>query len=278
MKTIILGQSQIVSGTNNTTLNYSFPGGGVNIKEGTKIALSSITMYNSSPNISAAYKNNTFSYRWVDGVTYNVVISDGHYELSQLNDYFHQQLILNKHYLVEKTTGNFLWFLTIAVNASSYKVDVVTYPMNSALYPSSSYTNPGTWTMPATSINPQLIVSENAFRDILGFSAGTFPSSSTLPTTTTSSTAIPQVSPLSSYLLKCSLVNNPYSIPNNLLYSFSTTGAYGTQFVVTPSEMAFIDCQAGFYTNVTVVITDQNDRDCIVLDPNMIILLVVDEK
>jgi hypothetical protein len=278
MRSLILTQKNIISGTNNTVLDYSFPGGGVDIKPGAKIALSSITMYNSSPNISAVYKNNTFSYKWVDGVTYNVVISDGFFEISNLNDYLHQQFIVNKHYLVEKSTGKFVWFLTMAVNASTYKVDVVTYPMNSTRYPSTTYTNPGTWTVPVTDTNPQLIVQANAFRDILGFSAGTFPAAANLPTTTTSSTSVPQVSPLSSYLLKCSLVNNSYSIPNNLLYSFSPSGVYGSQSVVAPYEMALIDCQPGFYTNVTVSLSDQNDRECIVLDPNIVILLVIDEK
>ena len=235
-------------------------------------------MYYSSPNISVSFLNNTFSYKWIDGVTYPVTITDGFYEISNLNDYLHQTMLNNKHYLIEISTGKFVWFITLAVNTSTYKIDVVAYPMNLTLYPAVSYSNPGTTPVPATSINPQLIVLANAFRDIIGFSAGTFPASSTVAVTTVvSSTAIPQVSPLSSYLLKCSLVNNNYSIPNSLIYSFPPSGGFGSQFVVAPNQMSFIDCQVGYYNNLTVTITDQNDRGCILLDPNMTILLVIDD-
>jgi hypothetical protein len=250
------------------------------VKHGTTIALSSITMYYSTPNISVSYNNNSFIYTWVDNNTYNVPIVDGFYEISNLNDYLHQTMLNNKHYLIENSTGKFVWFLTMAVNTSTYKIDVVSYPMNSTLYAPANYSQPSSpgWTVPATNKNPQLNVLSNGFRDIIGFAAGTFPTSSTVSVTTTvSSTAIPQVSPLSSYLLKCSLVNNNYSIPNSLIYSFPPAGNFGAQFVVAPNQMSFIDCQVGFYNNITVTITDQNDRGVVLLDPNMTVLLVIDE-
>lgn len=280
MRTLILTQKNVLPGTNNTVLEYSFPGGGIDVKHGTTIALSSVTMYYSTPNISLSYNNNSFSYVWVDGITYNVNITDGFYEISNLNDYLHQTFLINKHYLKEISTGKFVWFLTLAVNTSTYKIDVVSFPMNSTDYAPANYELPvgASWSVPATNKNPQLVVSANAFRDIIGFSAGTFPTSDTVAvTTTTSSTAIPQVSPLSSYLLKCSLVNNNYSIPNSLIYSFPPAGNFGAQFVVAPNQMSFIDCQVGFYNNLIVTITDQNDRGVVLLDPNMTILLVVDE-
>jgi hypothetical protein len=280
MRTIILSQQNVVAGSNNTLLEYRLPGGGISVKEGTTIALSSITLFYSTPNISVFYQNNSFSYKWIDGVTYPVTIDDGFYEISNLNDYLHQTMLTNKHYLLEIATGKYVWFLTFAVNTSTYKIDTVYYPMNLTLYPAVSYTNPAplSWTVPATSINPQLIVAANAFRDIIGFAAGTFPSSTTISVTTTvSSTVIPQVSPLSSYLLKCSLVNNNYSIPNSLIYSFPPSGNFGAQFVVAPNQMSFIDCQTGYYNNISVTITDQNDRAVVLLDPNITILLVIDE-
>ena len=280
MRTLILSQKNVLPGTNNTVLEYSFPGGGVDIKHGTTIALSSITMYYSTPNISVSYNNNSFSYTWINGNTYTVTIVDGFYEISNLNDYLHQTMLVNKHYLEEISTGKYVWFLTMAVNTSTYKIDVVAFPMNSTDYAPANYTNPdpSNWTVPATNQNPQLNVLTNSFRDIIGFAAGTYPTSNTIAaTTTTSSTAIPQVSPLSSYLLKCSLVNNNYSIPNSLIYSFPPAGNFGAQFVVAPNQMSFIDCQTGYYNNLIVSITDQNDRGVVLLDPNMTVLLVIDE-
>jgi len=280
MRTLILSQANIVPGTTNSVLEFQFPGGGVNIRQGTTIALSSITMFYSTPNISVSYQNNSFSYKWTDDVTYPVVIPDGFYEISNLNDFLHQTMLNNKHYLTETATGKYVWFATLAVNTSTYKIDLVSYPMRLTDYPAVSYAVPAgaSWTVPATYKNPQLIVSANAFRDIIGFSAGTFPTSNTVSVATvTSSTAIPQVSPLSSYLLKCSLVNNNYSIPNSLIYSFPPSGNFGSQFVVAPNQMSFIDCQIGHYNSLSLSITDQADRNVTLLDPNLTILLVIDE-
>ena len=280
MRTIILSQKNVLAGSNNTILEYNLPGGGISVKEGTTVALSSITMFYSTPNISVFYQNNSFYYKWIDNVSYVVNIPDGFYEISNLNDFLHQTMLTNKHYLTEISTGKYVWFLTLAVNTSTYKIDVVTYPMDLTLYPAVSYAVPAfaSWSVPATSTNPQLIVTANAFRDIIGFAAGTFPTSTTVSVATTvSSTVIPQVSPLSSYLLKCSLVNNNYSIPNSLIYSFPPSGQFGAQFIVAPNQMSFIDCQTGYYNTILVTITDQNDRAVVLLDPNITILLVIDE-
>jgi hypothetical protein len=282
MKTLILNSKSIVPGSDNTELVYLFPGGGIQIEQGTTIALSSLTQFYSTPNISVFYNNNSFSYVWVDGVTYPVVITDGFYEISNLNDYLHQTMLNNKHYLIETSSGKFVWFLTLAVNTSTYKIDFVAYSMNTTLFPPASYTLPvgASWSNPATSVNPQFVIATNAFRDIVGFSAGTYPSTRLLnpATVTTSSSAIPQVSPLSSYLVKCSLVNNTYSIPNSLVYSYPPSGNFGALFNVSPNEMSFIDCAPGYYNSMTVSISDQNDRRVILLDPNMCILFVIKNK
>lgn len=284
MRTLILSQNNVVAGTNNTTFEYNFPGGGINLKPHTKIALASITMYNSTPNISAALGNNTFSYYWIDATpTLNVVtMPDGFYEISDINNFLHQTMLNNGHYLTEVSTGDAVWFLTMSVNASTYKIDFLAYPMNTTLYVSpTNYTIPAgaTWTIPATSKNPQFVIPATNFRNIVGFAPGTYPSSNTVASITTSSSSVaPQVSPLSSYLVKCNLVNNPYGIPNSLIYSFPPAGSFGTQFVVAPNEYSFIDCQDGYYTQMRIEITDQLDRPTIILDSNINILMVITDR
>ena len=154
--------------------------------------------------------------------------------------------------------------------------------MSTALYPGATYTLPvgATWTVPASAINPRLDLSQNAFGSVLGFAtpsaSNLFPTSNTTGVTTiTSSTLTPQVSPLTTFTLKCSLVNNSYSIPNSLLYSFPPFGTFGSQFQVSPSEFSFIDIIAGQYTSFRVSLTDQADRPITILDPDLTILLVV---
>lgn len=289
MKTLILNQTNVVPNTNNTIMEYSFPGGGIQLKEGQQVALGSITMYNSTPNISSVYVNDSFQYIWIDGTVNVVSIIAGFYEISDLNNYLHQVMLNNGHYLIENSTGNFVWFLTMAVNASTYKIDVVSYRMNTTLFPigttSGTYKIPTTptptWSNPvAPGTYPRLTVLNNNFQSVIGFAAGTYPAAGipTVPNITVSSTLIPQVSPLSAYTVKCNLVNNAYSIPNNLLYSFPPANAFGSQFIVAPNQYSFIDVAPGYYNVFRVEFTDQNNRGVVILDPNITVLIIIKDR
>jgi hypothetical protein len=285
MRTLILSQKNVLPGTNNTVFEYNFPGGGIGLKPHSKIALASMTMYNSTPNISAANQNNTYQYRWIDGTVVNVVMPDGFYEISDMNNFLHQTMLNNRHYLTEVSTGNAVWFLTMSVNTSTYKIDLLSFPINTATYNvPTNYTNPstgfgGAWVVPVTSANPQFVIPNTMFDNVIGFAAGTYPAASTNTViTTSSSTFAPQVNPLSSYLVKCNLVNNPYGIPNSLIYSFPPSGSFGQQFVVAPNEYSFIDTQDGYYNTMRIEITDQNDRPTIILDSNINILVVLTDR
>jgi hypothetical protein len=102
------------------------------------------------------------------------------------------------------------------------------------------------------------------------------PSYSTIQTF--SSAFTPQVSPLSSYVLTCSLLQNNYAVPNSLLYSFSPTGNFGASFTVAPYEYSFIDIQAGQYNSFNISFLDQNLTPVVLQDSNLVILLVIKGK
>jgi len=288
MRTLVINKSNVVAGSNNTEYEYNFPQGGISLEQGEKVALSSITMFYSTPNITSLYNNNKFQYVWVDGLTYDVNIPDGFYEVSNLNDFLHQTMINNKHYLVETATGNFVYFMTIVANNVTYKIDLTTFPINTTLYPPATYNLPAgaTWAVPAVTpaLNPQLnILGAYTFGSVIGFSNPSannlYPNANnTNATTITSSTITPQVSPLSTFTLKCSLVNNNYTIPNSIIYSFPPFGTFGSQFSVTPPEFSFIDVNAGSYANFRVSLTDQADQPITILDPDITILLVIKAK
>ena len=89
MNTIVLNQSNILAGSNNSTLVYNFP---TSVRfENHQIAVQSVNMYYSWQNInSTSLKNNTFTYTWVVGsttTTYTVSIPSGLYEISDINNY-----------------------------------------------------------------------------------------------------------------------------------------------------------------------------------------------
>ncbi len=107
MNTIILNSSNVVLGTNNSTLTYNFPNSIT--FDNHEIAVHSINMYYSWCNISSALGNNTFSYVWYNGSTpstITIVIPDGLWEISDLNNFLQYQFIQNGDYLINATGKN----------------------------------------------------------------------------------------------------------------------------------------------------------------------------
>jgi hypothetical protein len=102
------------------------------------------------------------------------------------------------------------------------------------------------------------------------------PSYSTIQTF--SSSAVPQVSPLSSYVITCNLLNNNFAIPNSLLYSFAPNATFGSQFTIAPNQYSFIDIQPGQYNSFQVSFLDQNNIPTSLQDPNLVILLIIADK
>ena len=291
MRSLILNSSNIVEGTNNSVLSYEFSGGNINLKKGQKLALASLQMYYSTFNITAANRNNSFSYTWVNGTTYLVTVPDGFYEISTLNNYLHFAMVQYKHYLVA-STGDFVYLMTLGINPTLYAVELNCFGINVALAAANTWVLPAgaAWVLPVNFIVPELVVSTNNFGLVIGFAAGSYPSSTfagvipnqtQVPPFTTDkqflSTSVPQVSPVSSFILTCSLINNNYAVPNNLIYSFTPQGTIGEQFTVAPNQYVFIDILPAQYSRFQVSFIDQNYRPVAIQDPNMTIQLVISD-
>jgi hypothetical protein len=292
MRTLILNSDNIVAGTNNSVLSYEFAGGNINLKKGQKVALANLQMYYSTFNITAANNNNTFSYVWVDGTTHQVVMPDGFYDISTINNYLHFTMVQNKHYLLA-TSGDFVYFITLGINPTAYAAEVNCFGISVALATANTWVLPAgaTWVIPTNFIVPELVVGTNNFGLIIGFNAGTYPNAviagvppaqTQTPAYTTDqqflSTGVPQVSVVSSFILTCSLINNNYAVPNNLIYSFSPQGTIGEQFTIAPNQYVFIDCLPAQYNRFQVSFIDQDFRPVAIQDPNMIIQLIISEE
>ena len=286
MRTLILNSTNIVANTDNSQLQYNFPAGSIVLKPGDKVALASLQMYYSTFNLTAANGNNTFSYTWIDGTSNSVVFPDGFYDADGINDYLHFVMINNKHYLTNVSTGDILYFINISTNANRYAIQVDCFPIGQDLYPTpGTYTIPSgaTWSNPAAGANertPTITVPSTNFRFVIGFAAGTYGTQS-IGTTTTSSTIssfTPQITPLSSFVLTCDLVNNNYAVPNNLIYSFSPEGTFGDQFTIAPNQYVFIDAQPGNYSFFRMSFLDQDLKPVVIQDEQMVIMIIISSK
>lgn len=302
VKTLILNSANILPNTNNSKLTYRFPTS-IILEKGQKLAMTSFSMYYSTFNITSAYSNNVLQYVWFDGLTYTITIPDGFYDIPSLNNFVHSVMVSNLHYCLQASNGYYVYFLTLTTNTTYYAVSLNTLGLNQQLATTNGWSVPNgaTWTIPTITtqyIYPMFYILNNGFQDIVGLSTGYYPlgtapatiTAGTQPSTANApygkalsvsflSTFTPQVSPVASYTVTCSILNNKYSIPNSLLYSFGipSTATFGSYFSIIPPQMAFVDIMEGNYNELTIQILDQNLREVAIQDPTIVILLNISD-
>jgi hypothetical protein len=148
------------------------------------------------------------------------------------------------------------------------------YPFPTAL--PAGWTNPAAQTFPATASTTQLIMVNNGFTSIVGLTAGTYPAVIQATTFSQLSTSVPQVTPVQSQVVSCNLLNNKLSVPNNILYSFSSGATtFGSLITSAPPEFYFVDIQNGYYPHIIIEFFDQNLSKLNILDTNIIITLLI---
>ena len=279
-KTIILTTANIDENSNNTKLVYNFPSGGYSFKND-MIAVLSIYQYFSIFNITSDYGNNTFSYVWFDGVEYIITIPDGYYEISDLNSYFQSIMIANTHYMTN-SAGQFIYFLEFIVNTSRYAVQINSYPLDTTIQSTNGYILPSgaTWSVPATTTLSQFNVNTSGFGEVLGYEIGSYPDTQVGSSTLSFlSSKAPQITPYSSILVSCNLVNNRAVIPSNILTSYTPLGtSIGSLFTFEPNYLQFADVEDGQYTQLVLEFRDQLSRSIVIRDPNMLITLYTETK
>lgn len=284
MRTLILNANNVVQNSLNDTYRYYFPNGAVDFKND-EVAVASISIYFSWYNITSAttgsqYNNNTYQYIWTDGggsATYTITMPDGYYEIDTLNAYLQSQLVLNGHYLVDGT-GDYVYYLEIVANQTYYGVQLNSYALPTAL--PAGWSNPAAIVFPAVASTPQFVIlPTNNFQNVIGFNAGTYPPVVQATNYSILSQNTPQITPVSSLIMTCTLLNNKYALPNTLLYSFNVQGTqFGGLYTLNAPQFAFVSIQDGQYTDFTVQFFDQNLNRIAINDSNIVIMLVIARK
>ena len=241
-----------------------------------KVALQSLSLYNSFFNISAANNNNSITINFL-GSTYVHTFENGYYSVVDMNYALQKTMIANKIH-VNSSKGTNVFFLELASNSVRYGIQINSYAIpNSSDSVERGYTQPdgATWSYPITATAPSLTFG-NEFGSIIGQLAGTYPTDTSQDTGTVSEFS-PQLSVVNSLLLTCNLVSSD-EIPHNSFFAFGLNAQYGKQLEVNPYPF-WKEVKNGSYQFVEIHIYDQNliIQDLYDVDGN-ITLAIEDDK
>ena len=289
MRTLILNQANIVQDGENNKFVYKFPNS-VQFRDN-YIAFSSCSMYYSWFNVTNLFRNNSFTYNWIDGAgvatTYTVTIPDGLYEVSAINNYLQFVLIQNGHYLVNPAGDN-VYYIELIVNPERYAIQINTFLFPTAL--PALWTNPAGVAFPPQSFNP-IVTIPAEFNNLIGYVAGfatdqnlnnayvppVSPYVSKLANGTLSyiSTSSPNIQPNSSILFSLSNIDNAYASPSSILYTIVPNVASGQIINEKPPSLIWNKLINGTYNELRLTILGTDLAPIRINDPSITIVLVI---
>jgi hypothetical protein len=227
---------------------------------------------------SSAYNNTQFSVVIPVGASstqINITLPNGYFSVTDINSFIQQQLIANGiGYLVD-SNENYVYYIELVENPVFYSIQLNCYACPTAL--PTGWTNPGAWTLPSTTRTPQLVVqSTNNFGRLIGFNAVTFPTPTQLTNYSKISDFVPQISPVQSVFLTCNLLQNKYMSPQNVLYSFTSSGStFGSIIERAPNFEQWVKVADGDYSSIEVQFLSQDYRPLPIQDVNITVLLLI---
>ena len=239
-----------------------------------EIALESLFINYSWRNVSTYFSNNTVSYIF-NGVTRNITIPDGYYDIKGISDYLQIRMSLFGDCLVD-SSGNNVYYLKIQPNSIYYAATLTCTPLPISL--PTGWTNPNSVVLSGNC--PQLLVSNATFGQLIGFGLATFPSVSQSSIYQINSTFVPQINPVSVVNVCCNMVGeNSLNVYPDVIHTFSSSGyTYGSQIPVEPKNRVWFPVANKNYNNITLTLRDSQNRDLQVVDPVMTAVLIIRNK
>ena len=205
---------------------------------------------------------------------YHVVLPEGFYTTTSLNAYLQNFSIENGLYLIENSTQNYIYYISVVYNVTYYANQVVLKTVPTSL--PTGFTAPGNWAGYATSARTPYveILSNNDFGKFLGFKAGNIGFNKTSNYSENSPIA-PLGSNVNSLVIKCNLVNNNVSSQTDIVDSFAINGTFGSNLNFNNNIEKWIRLNAGRYYSFIVSIVDEKMRDIQILDNNILINFII---
>lgn len=247
----------------------------VNLNE-YECGLASGYLYFSWYSISASLNNNKFQLTVPTSTTpatYTITIPDGSYNISDLNNYLQFWFIQNGIYITSDADGTNTFYASFQLSPTSYSVQFITTPLPTSL--PADFTSGGmTFPVSANQHIQLTILSNNDFKDIIGYNAGTYPTSATnTGAKTKDSDYTPNVNPIQAVQIRLSVLSNELSSNNQLLSVFTNNARFGGLIDISNNETHFVKC-AGIHREVVLSLYDQLGRPLQLLDPNVAIKLL----
>jgi hypothetical protein len=255
---------------------FYFPFPSTRDMNGAKIGLKSVSIYNSWNNIDPIYNNQQFSIIFPNNTgntTLAITIPAGIYTVVDLNKYLRDYFITQNLYITNTSTTDITVYAEFRANGTAYSIDFVSFPLPTST--PSGFTNAGiTW--PTVSRGPQIVIADNGFKTITGYSPGTYPVTQQATIYTKQSDNIPVISPVQSVNLTCDAVLNLFSSNSSIIHSFTSKSAGSGQLIdSSPNEVSFIDCSGGSREGLTFQFTDQLGRPLTLKDPDININILI---
>ena len=285
--TLVLNSANVSSSTN-TQFKYAFLGGNFIAKD-MEMCISQVAIPYAFYNVSAFYNNQTFSIIFPVGAstyTLPITLAAGFYQVSDINSYIQNQCIANGLYLIN-STGQYVYFFTIATNVTYYTTQTLYFPVPTfATYAALGYTLPSTgqWSgtgLPTTANQvPQLVLpATGGINTIIGYVAGTFPTSSTSATNVSVlGTVTPVGSTVNSIVARVSFLRNTVSVPSDILDAWNINTIFGSNITYAPSFEKWITITDGTYSNFIFQLVDQNLNTIYSNDANIGVSLLIRKK
>ena len=288
--TLVLNSSNVSNTNTNTTFKYNFVQGGFRVQD-MEMCVSSITIPYSFYNVSSYYANRTFSLIFPTAATtttISVTLPEGFYTVTDINSYIQQICINYGAYLID-STGNYVYYQQLVYNTTYYSVQLLLFSVPTTLPTGYSYATAGSLgsvyttsaKLPTTAYTPQFVLaSTGSIATIIGFKTGTtYPSAQTTTQQTLLSTLTPVGSTVNSLILQCSLIDNPVTMPSDILDSMPIKDtSFGSNITYDPSFEKYVSLSNGSFNNFTFSFRDQNLNEIYARDPNVSITLIIRKK
>lgn len=210
------------------------------LKQFDEITLDFISLYYTWKNVKEEYKNNklriTTNAIGANSASIDIIIPDGSYEISDINNYIHLKMRQNN----DKNVG---YGVNIYANRTYNRVSILT---------DSDHT---------------IEFTSEEFRDMLGFSSNQIG-----PGSSVHGDSHAKIERVESIYVKCNLVYNDLQPDSRYMYGFVPGNSFGSFLSVNPQYPRWMKCSVGEYNYIEISLVDQDGRDIDVEDSVSMVL------